>query len=355
MEHLKIDIYISDLLYQYDCVIVPDLGGFVANYLSAKIQPIHGIIQAPSKSISFNRNLKTNDGLLTSHIAQRKLISYEEAKSLIDAFVNHSIEGLKKGDKIRIDKVGVLFLDPEGNVQFYAEEQNDYLLDSFGLGQIQAKPIIREKIEERVERKLNEPIILQEEVKKRRHYWPAAASILLLVCSVFWLNQQFNLLDESKVFMSSFSFFNNAPGIYTEKDLTIEEIHFENINFEEKEYEADLEWIPYELEKEATLLIVHNELVVSSKIDNTAVDVEVSPLATFHVMGGCFSMESNAKGLVDQLRQEGFKAQLLGKYKSFHAVSYQSFTTRESALRFLKSIKEEKNPQAWLLVQDFKD
>jgi hypothetical protein len=37
---MKIEQYISELLYKYDCVIVPGLGGFVANYKSATIQPI---------------------------------------------------------------------------------------------------------------------------------------------------------------------------------------------------------------------------------------------------------------------------------------------------------------------------
>ena len=96
--------YINDLLYRYDCVIVPDFGGFVANYASAKIQPIQHKLTPPSKQVSFNKNLKTNDGLLTSHIAQRKSIAYEEAKDLIEAFVSQSIEGLNKGDKIQIEK-----------------------------------------------------------------------------------------------------------------------------------------------------------------------------------------------------------------------------------------------------------
>ena len=37
---LRLDSHISYLLHEHDCVILPAFGGFVANYHSAKIDPI---------------------------------------------------------------------------------------------------------------------------------------------------------------------------------------------------------------------------------------------------------------------------------------------------------------------------
>jgi hypothetical protein len=37
---MKLDHYISQLLFRYDCVIVPNLGGFVTNYKPATINPV---------------------------------------------------------------------------------------------------------------------------------------------------------------------------------------------------------------------------------------------------------------------------------------------------------------------------
>jgi hypothetical protein len=120
MQTVKIDLYISDLLYSYDCVIVPEFGGFVANYAPAQIQAVQHKFTPPSKKISFNKNLNNNDGLLTNHIAERRSISYDEANTIIRSFVSKSLAGLNQGDKIQIEKVGVLYLDPEQNIQFKA-------------------------------------------------------------------------------------------------------------------------------------------------------------------------------------------------------------------------------------------
>ena len=73
---MKLEQYISKLLYQYDCVIVPGLGGFVANYKSATIQPVQNTFSPPSKGISFNKNLNNNDGLLANFIAQEETVSF---------------------------------------------------------------------------------------------------------------------------------------------------------------------------------------------------------------------------------------------------------------------------------------
>ena len=57
----KIDKHINELLYNHDCVIVPEFGGFVTNYASAKIHPVQHTFTPPSKNIVFNKNLKNND------------------------------------------------------------------------------------------------------------------------------------------------------------------------------------------------------------------------------------------------------------------------------------------------------
>ena len=54
---MNLATYIKDLLYRYDCVIVPDFGGFVTKRISAKISENTHQFFPPSKQLSFNRNL----------------------------------------------------------------------------------------------------------------------------------------------------------------------------------------------------------------------------------------------------------------------------------------------------------
>ena len=71
--------HIKELLYQYECVIIPQLGAFLTQPVAIRIDREKGIFFPPGKELSFNGLLTHNDGLLANYIAQRKSISYENA------------------------------------------------------------------------------------------------------------------------------------------------------------------------------------------------------------------------------------------------------------------------------------
>ena len=87
--------YISDLLYRYECVIVPKFGGFVTNNKSARIDGSNHTIFPPYKQITFNAHLTNNDGLLANYIASVDHISYECAVNYIKFEIDAWNEKLK--------------------------------------------------------------------------------------------------------------------------------------------------------------------------------------------------------------------------------------------------------------------
>lgn len=354
MQNIKIDVYISDLLYSYDCVVIPDFGGFVANYASAKIQPIQHKITPPSKKISFNKNLKNNDGLLSNHIAAKQSLSYNEANDLIKSFVNQSIEGLAKGDKIKIEKVGTLFLDPEKNIQFVAEEKNEFLLDSFGLGGMRVQPIVRAGAEERIKNEIKKviPLVQEEEKKKRAIFWPAAAMFLVLLVGAYFLNLQYNVIDTSAVQYSSLFSVNKESSTFIEREpIEYNVLGESNENFELKEGLYNYQFSNVEF---TNIWVDNRKEEVESKIDNTKVVEEaLTQNLKFHVMGGCFSNKRNAEKLVKRLIKKGYNARLLGEFKNLHAVSFGSFALDEDARELLAKVKDQELKAAWLLAKEF--
>ena len=114
----NIENYISDLLYNNDCVIIMNFGGFVCNPTSAKLNKETGILSAPNKSILFNSQLKENDGLLISHIAKSEKISQEEAKNEVIKIVEEWKANLNKFKSLRLEKIGLFTLSKEGNIIF---------------------------------------------------------------------------------------------------------------------------------------------------------------------------------------------------------------------------------------------
>ena len=75
--------HISDLLYRYQCVTVPNFGAFLTNYKSAVVNTSGNAFYPPTKQVSFNSQLTSNDGLLASYIAEAANVSYENALEAI--------------------------------------------------------------------------------------------------------------------------------------------------------------------------------------------------------------------------------------------------------------------------------
>lgn len=177
---MDISSYISELLFEHDCVIIPNFGGFICNYRPADIHPVLNTISPPSKAVSFNRNLQSNDGLLVNYISNTLSISFDAATDLVNNWVSSSKNLLRKKEDLFLKKIGRFSVDFEGNVQFAPVEDVNYLKTSFGLRTITAEPIIRTKQIDFTEKFKYET---KQPVTKRRA-WSIAASVLLIVSLV---------------------------------------------------------------------------------------------------------------------------------------------------------------------------
>lgn len=134
--------YISDLLLLHDCVVIPDLGGFICNYKSAYIDEANGMICPPSKDILFNRNLTHNDGLLVSWIACKEEISYEKATKQLALFSEDLKVRLNQKQRIAFGDIGVFFTDRRFNIIFESGRGN-FLSDSYAMEPIEAEKIFQ--------------------------------------------------------------------------------------------------------------------------------------------------------------------------------------------------------------------
>ncbi|NJN50215.1 MAG: hypothetical protein HC798_03315, partial [Polaribacter sp.] len=134
---MEIEKYISELLYRYDCVIIPDFGGFVTNKIAAKLDVENHSIYPPTKQLSFNSNLKHNDGLLANYIATSENISYEKANLTISLSVIQWQKALRKSD-LALENLGVFSLNNHQLIQFEPRTSINYLTSSFGFSAVVA-------------------------------------------------------------------------------------------------------------------------------------------------------------------------------------------------------------------------
>jgi hypothetical protein len=142
--------YLYEWFLENDRLIVPDLGQFEASYAGATIQPGMHKLTPPNKILTFNPNHHADDGVFASFIAQESGISPQEAQQVIRDFVANIKANLQTTKKVKLKGFGILVLQPDGNIGFRADEDANYLGDSFGLGTIFTKPTSKLETEETV-------------------------------------------------------------------------------------------------------------------------------------------------------------------------------------------------------------
>lgn len=163
---MKLEKYIAQLLYRYECVTVPEFGSFLTEVRPARLQPNTYTFYPPKKVISFHSLLRKNDGLLIHHISQSAKIPYNEAVSLMQQEVSLWKKTLESNQLLELKNIGEIHLNAENNLVFTASENANYLTDSFGLSAVVSPIIRRNYTQEVAPEEINKPEIAVEETPK---------------------------------------------------------------------------------------------------------------------------------------------------------------------------------------------
>jgi nucleoid DNA-binding protein len=310
---MQITTYINDLLYRYECVIIPGFGALLTQYQSAKIDSENKTFYPPSKTLSFNRQLQTNDGLLANYIASVEKCTYETSLQKLRNYTGKLSLQLSEGDLVSLSNIGDFHLNEENSVQFIPSSKQNFSTASFGLTSIVTSKVTREVDKETVEPSEEKaPVYLIPERHAKKSYLKYAAIALVAISIAgfsgmklyegevqkynFAEKQKANSIVENQIQEATFSFENPLPIL--------------NITFKKQ-------------------------------------------TGKYHIIAGAFRVESNADKKIQQLREKGFTPTLIGVNKyGLHQVAYESFQERLDALKNLRKIKNTQNPDAWLLVKE---
>ncbi|AXG73729.1 SPOR domain-containing protein [Flavobacterium arcticum] len=312
---MMIEKHISALLYRYQCVTVPGFGAFLAETTSAQLDNDTHTFYPPKKLISFNANLKNNDGLLGNHIALQEKISYDAAVAEINSAVSHWLNELHNNQTLVLKNIGSITNNAEGNLVFTPDTPVNYLTDSFGLSSFISPAIKREEykiIAEAIEEKA--PVVFTPERKKNYSYLKYAA-IFVVALGVGSVGFKF----------------------YRENEIATETLLVQQQAQEEVQQKI----------QEATFFI-ENPFAVTLPVKE-----EVTSMP-YHVVAGAFRSEENAATAVEQLITKGYKAAKSIEKNKFglYPVIYSSYTTNHEAQEALNKIRLQDNDEAWLLIKE---
>lgn len=308
---MQLSTYIADLLYRYECVIIPGFGAFLTRNQSARIDESTNTFYPPSKVLSFNKQLQVNDGLLANYIASVEKCSYETALNRVRNFSSHLSSELLSGKSVSLSNIGEFSLNQERSIQFEPIHKQNFNTSAFGLSSFVSPQIIRQT-KEVSETEEKESVTLEKGVGRPYLKYAAVAAIALLAAGFGGMK-----LYEGQV---------------------------QKYNFAERQKANSL--VESQIQ-EATFVIENPLPVINLQLPKQ--------MGQYQIVAGAFRMEENADKKLEQLREKGYSPIKIEPNRyGLHQVLYASFKDRNEALNKLREIQRNENPDAWLLVQEIK-
>jgi hypothetical protein len=298
--------YINDLLYRYDCVIVPGFGGFVTNRIGAKLNSVSDTFYPPTKQITFNSHLTHNDGLLANYIASTEQISFEKASVAISTTVLKWQKELQN-TKVQLANLGAISLNENQQIIFEPNEEINFLTTSFGLSSVAASAVKRYASQVK-------PLVLVSQTTDKKGVptfikYAATAAILLTLGFAGYNSQQQN--QQKEVFAN-----------------------------QQKELEKKIQSATF---------------IISNPLPTLELNVVKEISKPFHVIAGAFQFTANADKKVKELISKGFNAKIIGMNEwGLTQVTFQSYANRNDAINGLNKIKRTIAKDAWLFVKNIK-
>ena len=130
---IELERHIEILLLNNDCVIVPNLGGFVAHHREARYDGNEQLFLPPLRTIGFNPKLHLNDSLLAQSYIEAYDISYPDAMNRIEGEVNELKQTLENEGYYELNDIGTLSLNEDGHYEFMPCEAGILTPSLYGL------------------------------------------------------------------------------------------------------------------------------------------------------------------------------------------------------------------------------
>ena len=299
---------INILLYTNDCVTVPEFGSFIINKFSSTYDENKGKFYPPSRRVSFNSKIKSNDGLIANFISEELGISYEDAVKKVHTEVV-SWKKILNEESIVLKNIGELSYNADENIVFVPDLDSNHFLGSFGLPTIYYKKKLTSDYtyNESTLKKYNDLKSNNSEFKVPEFIKYAAAMVLIISATFFFNNEYEKYTFQQKILLEQ-----------ENRQRTIERV--ENAIF-------DFGSIPA------------IELKVKLKSNK------------YHIIAGAFGVKSNADKLYKNLLTKGYNPTKLPlNDKGLIPISFDNFSNRKDAVVALRQLQASENKDAWIFV-----
>ncbi|WP_020598661.1 SPOR domain-containing protein [Spirosoma panaciterrae] len=387
----SVNDYLKKLLYQYDCVVVPELGAFLTHYQSASFTEANGLYLPPRKRVAFNEALRLDDGILANYIMLHEPVTREGAQRHISSFVAELRQQVESTGRFELEGIGTFTYNDEGRLQFGPSLRHNFFGESYGLSPVSVQAVSKQgqpelPIEAIPVTTALGPVKVEEDVtltpyRPSRPYWRVAA-IALLVGSL-GVFSYFSVIEPGQPFQSSLDPANllrftawlvDKPARTTEAHKavpvkkiapaptaampadapSVEPAPAEPTPVPAKEVSTKPVTAP--VENKAKAIATTPEPKTIEKRDVSVASPTVKPLRTgphFTVIAGVFLSKQNALRLRRQLRKAGYEDAFIimpeAGEKERYKVAAAGSAIRSEAVAKMAAIDSLAGTESWIL------
>ena len=298
---MQLSNHISKLLFQHDCVTVPGFGSFIGNYKSAEYDFKKEKFHPPFKQISFNAQIKDNDGLLAKLISSELNLSYDDALKKIHQEVISWSQKLQS-QTLLLKSIGELYLNSEKSIVFVPIKTVNHLKDSFGLAPIYISQLTPKSIDS--DKIKHIPTYLKP--VNQSNFFKTAA---IWTCLIFGLGAVYYNVNN---------------------DLVEQKIA--------QQQEA----------RNQSKQAVQKAVFDLGSLPSLTLNVK-RKAKQYYIIAGAFRVTNNAKNLVLSLKKKGYDSKILPlNDKGLSPVAFSGYSDRNEAVVNLRLVQKKENKDAWL-------
>jgi nucleoid DNA-binding protein len=355
---MNLSVHLTELLKTNDCVIVPDLGGFIANFQASGYDKEEDKFSPPSKEIIFSGKLKKNDGLLVNYVAEKEGVGYLEARKIVSEFVSECLFKLENGERIEFDEIGTLKFDENDHLVFEAKQGFTLRIDAFGLDSFRFPQLVNKYNQP------TKPIFKDKDPLPQQRIQPVVKYLLvgLPILALLYFIPLNNILNQGKNTNQPISNTASLSVIDTPVPLS------SNFSVEQSSIPAEpnsdnnlaakeVKETPVSAEPVQLTVPTPAKPLASEVGTSPAENSSVLPISTphsngkFHVVGGCFKIRENADKQANWLLKKGYPAEVSMMGGGFFRVSVETYQTRKEAEHGLEKILEiDPETNYWLMA-----
>lgn len=330
--------HIEVLLLEHDCVIIPQIGGFVTCNVPARYIEEEHLFLPPYRTVGFNEQLKADDGLLlVRSFAKTYQISDAEARRMLGIRIRELQQELWENGFCDMGSIGVLTMDEQNNIRFSPCQAGTVCPDYFGLDSL-LFPVLNEEVPKNntPSRTLGQPKEDKDKeitIRLKKTWLNNIAAVAAVVIMFFLFSPNAGNTGVSSCEQAEFaSLMVMQPSVKTTHGPAVKQEPVREIT--EKPHAP--------VAKTTTPAVVVNE---QPSVKETAEE-----FSGYCVVVASAITEKNADAYVEKLHKEGYKEAKVYKNGKMVRVVFPGFKTEEDAHARMNELSDlsEEFAHAWV-------